>query len=46
MRLALASAAADHLPHQCRRRIGGPSNIGNYLAKIGIDATAGVGVAY
>jgi succinyl-diaminopimelate desuccinylase len=26
--------------------VAGPSNIGNYLAKLGIDATAGLGVNY
>ena len=27
-------------------KVAGPSNIGNYLAKLGIDATAGFGVRY
>jgi len=46
IRVALASAARRHLPTSPPAKVAGPSNIGNYLAKLGIDATAGLGVAY
>jgi succinyl-diaminopimelate desuccinylase len=46
IRVALAGAARRHLPTAPSEKVAGPSNIGNYLAKLGIDATAGFGVAY
>ena len=45
LRLALLSAARD-AGITARAKIAGPSNIGNYLAGLGIPATAGFGVAY
>lgn len=44
--MALQRAAAHHLQTNVNTRVAGPSNIGNYLAKLGIDATAGFGVHY
>ena len=46
IRAALAVAAGRHLPHPPRPKVSGPSNIGNYLAQLGIPATAGLGVRY
>jgi succinyl-diaminopimelate desuccinylase len=46
IRLALISAAQCHVEEQVAAKVAGPSNIGNYLAKFGIDATAGFGVRY
>jgi succinyl-diaminopimelate desuccinylase len=46
IRRALTSAARRHLPGAVAPRVAGPSNIGNYLAQLGIDATAGLGVRY
>jgi len=46
VRVALACAAEHHLNKCVSARVAGPSNIGNYLAKLGIDATAGLGVQY
>jgi succinyl-diaminopimelate desuccinylase len=43
---ALTAAARRHLPNFIEAKVAGPSNIGNYLAKLGIDATAGLGVHY
>jgi succinyl-diaminopimelate desuccinylase len=46
VRVALLEAAAHHLEAPPRAKVAGPSNIGCYLASLGIDATAGFGVAY
>ncbi len=46
IRAALAVAAGRHLPVPPRPKVSGPSNIGNYLAQLGIPATAGLGVGY
>jgi succinyl-diaminopimelate desuccinylase len=46
IRVALSRAMHRHLPNPPPARVAGPSNIGNYLASLGIDATAGLGVAY
>lgn len=46
VRAALATAAARHLPQPPQPKVSGPSNIGNYLALLGIPATAGLGVRY
>lgn len=43
---ALVSSATLALGARPRLAIAGPSNIGNYLAGIGVPATAGFGVAY
>ncbi len=43
---ALTAAGARHLDQAPGRKVAGPSNIGNYLASLGIPATAGFGVAY
>jgi succinyl-diaminopimelate desuccinylase len=43
---ALTEAAASYLPSAPRMKVAGPSNIGNYLAQLGIPATAGFGVVY
>jgi Peptidase dimerisation domain len=43
---ALTEAAACYLPNAPRMKVAGPSNIGNYLAQLGIPATAGFGVVY
>jgi succinyl-diaminopimelate desuccinylase len=45
LRAALLSAARD-VGIPARAKVAGPSNIGNYLAGLGIPATAGFGVAY
>jgi succinyl-diaminopimelate desuccinylase len=45
LRTALLSAARD-AGLAARAKVAGPSNIGNYLAGLGIPATAGFGVAY
>jgi succinyl-diaminopimelate desuccinylase len=45
MSAALVDAAAS-LGVEVNARIAGPSNIGNYLAGLGISATAGFGVSY
>ena len=45
LRMALLSAARD-AGITARAKVAGPSNIGNYLAGLGIPATAGFGVAY
>lgn len=46
VRVALTRAAERHLKKHVPAKVAGPSNIGNYLAKLGIDATAGLGVRY
>lgn len=46
VRVALTRAAEHHLKDGIITKVAGPSNIGNYLAKLGIDATAGLGVNY
>lgn len=46
IRAALLRAGARHLPEQVMPKVAGPSNIGNYLAGLGIEATAGLGVEY
>lgn len=46
VRVALMCAAEHHLKKRVPAKVAGPSNIGNYLAKLGIDATAGLGVRY
>ena len=46
IRVALQNAAKHHLHSDLTAKVTGPSNIGNYLAKLGIDATAGLGVRY
>jgi succinyl-diaminopimelate desuccinylase len=45
LRTALLSAARD-AGITARPKVAGPSNIGNYLAGLGIPATAGFGVVY
>jgi succinyl-diaminopimelate desuccinylase len=45
LRTALLSAARD-AGIAARAKVAGPSNIGNYLAGLGIPATAGFGVVY
>ncbi len=42
----LQAAAAKVLGRFCPAVVVGPSNIGNYLAGLGIEATAGFGVSY
>jgi succinyl-diaminopimelate desuccinylase len=44
--VAALDKAAAHRGLQLRRGVVGPSNIGNYLASLGIEATAGFGVRY
>jgi succinyl-diaminopimelate desuccinylase len=46
IRTALTTAASRHLPRLPQPKVSGPSNIGNYLAQLGIAATAGLGVRY
>lgn len=46
IRTALTTAADRHLPRPPQPKVSGPSNIGNYLAQLGIPATAGLGVRY
>jgi succinyl-diaminopimelate desuccinylase len=46
LRAALTDAARQHLAPPPPARVAGPSNIGNYLAGLGIEATAGLGVTY
>jgi succinyl-diaminopimelate desuccinylase len=46
IRMALSTAASRHLSHPPQPKVSGPSNIGNYLAQLGIAATAGLGVRY
>jgi succinyl-diaminopimelate desuccinylase len=46
IRVALMTAAEKHLGAPIAAKVAGPSNIGNYLASLGIDATAGLGVRY
>jgi succinyl-diaminopimelate desuccinylase len=46
VRVALTCAAQHHLKRRIPTKVAGPSNIGNYLTKLGIDATAGLGVRY
>jgi succinyl-diaminopimelate desuccinylase len=43
---ALTTAAEKIAGQPIRTKIAGPSNIGNYLASLGIEATAGYGVGY
>jgi succinyl-diaminopimelate desuccinylase len=43
---ALLHAADRATGRAPRPKVAGPSNIGNYLAELGIEATAGFGVAY
>ena len=44
--LALTDAASQVTGRTVGTKVAGPSNIGNYLATLGIEATAGFGVAY
>jgi succinyl-diaminopimelate desuccinylase len=44
--VALLEAAAHHLGAPPQPKVAGPSNIGCYLASLGIEATAGFGVTY
>jgi succinyl-diaminopimelate desuccinylase len=44
--LALTGAASRMTGRPVGTKIAGPSNIGNYLATLGIEATAGFGVTY
>jgi succinyl-diaminopimelate desuccinylase len=46
VRVALLEAATQQLGRPPQARVVGPSNIGCYLASLGIEATAGFGVAY
>jgi len=46
IRVALERAAAEPIRNPLTIKAAGPSNIGNYLAKLGIPATAGLGVRY
>jgi succinyl-diaminopimelate desuccinylase len=46
IRAALLDAARRHLRREPDVRVAGPSNIGNFLAGLGIHATAGFGVGY
>lgn len=46
IRVALTRAAQRYLDNGVTTKVAGPSNIGNYLAKLGIAATAGLGVNY
>jgi succinyl-diaminopimelate desuccinylase len=46
IRTALTCAAERHFDKRVPAKVAGPSNIGNYLAQLGIDATAGLGVRY
>ena len=43
---AMREASMEVLGSSLRERVVGPSNIGNYLASLGVDATAGYGVRY
>jgi len=43
---SLQEAAASALKRPCPFVVVGPSNIGNFLAELGIEATAGFGVSY
>ena len=43
---ALREAAARHPDRMPAPKVAGPSDIGNYLASLGIPTTAGFGVAY
>lgn len=43
---ALADAAGEAFGHAVPPAVVGPSNIGNFLATLGIPATAGLGVTY
>lgn len=43
---SLEAAAARVLGRPCPGRVVGPSNIGNHLAELGIEATAGFGVSH
>jgi succinyl-diaminopimelate desuccinylase len=45
IRVALVRAA-ESMGVEVRPKVSGPSNIGNYLATLGVPATAGFGVAY
>jgi succinyl-diaminopimelate desuccinylase len=44
--MALTGAASQMTGRGVGTKIAGPSNIGNYLATLGIEATAGFGVSY
>lgn len=46
IRTAVLRATEHHLEDPVTAKVAGPSNIGNYLAKYGISATAGFGVNY
>jgi succinyl-diaminopimelate desuccinylase len=43
---ALADAACEAFGHAIPLAVVGPSSIGNFLATLGIPATAGMGVTY
>ncbi len=43
---ALSEAAGDAFGHEVAPAVAGPSNIGNYLATLGIPATAGLGATF
>ena len=43
---ALQAAIEAHLGHVLPAQAAGPSNIGNYLAGLGLESTAGFGVGY
>lgn len=43
---ALAATARDAFGHEVPPTVAGPSNIGNYLATLGIPATAGLGATF
>lgn len=43
---ALAQSARQAFGHEVRPAVAGPSSIANYLATLGIPATAGLGVTY
>jgi succinyl-diaminopimelate desuccinylase len=44
--VALGLASRRHSGQPPEWKVAGPGNIGNFLASLGIDATAGFGVAY
>jgi succinyl-diaminopimelate desuccinylase len=42
----IATSASEYFKHTIKKVVAGPSNIGNYLAGRGIEATCGFGVSY